>query len=53
MKRLSEEIEEMPRGILVHGGAQKLTNDVASLAKDYPPIEIVNYVLDVRFRPSK
>jgi len=52
MKLFYEEDGEMPRGILVHGGAQKLRSEIAECAKEKPPIEIVNYVLDVRFRPS-
>lgn len=53
MELLSEEIGVMPRGILVHGGAQKLANDIVLCANEYPSVEIINYVLDVRFRPSK
>ena len=52
MGLLNEEAGEMPRGILVHGGAQKLSNEVMAIAQEYPTVEIVNYVLNVRFRSS-
>ncbi|MBF0504839.1 MAG: DUF91 domain-containing protein [Candidatus Omnitrophica bacterium] len=39
------------RGILVHGGAQKLTKDVISLAKKKPQVEIVSYRMRVDFAP--
>lgn len=47
-----KETNEMPRGLLVHGGAQILPVDIMEAAKQYPPIEIISYTLDVHFRPS-
>lgn len=41
------------RGILVHGGARKLRRDVANAASSPPPVEIVQYRLDVEFASSK
>ena len=52
MKRLKEETGETARGILVHGGAQKIPAKVISEAKKKPPVEIVSYSLEVNFRPS-
>ena len=51
MNLFYEETGEMPRGILVHGGPQKISNQVISVAREYPAVEIVSYVLEVRFRP--
>ena len=49
MQLLKVETGREPRGILVHGGAAKLHAGifVASAAK--PPVEIVQYDLDVAF----
>ncbi|NUM46039.1 MAG: DUF91 domain-containing protein [Anaerolineales bacterium] len=44
--------DKQVRGILVHGGAQKISEELLLEAKQYPPIEIVSYTLDVNFRPS-
>ncbi len=52
MKRLKEETGEIARGILVHGGAQKIPAQVISEAMKKPPVEIVSYSLEVNFRPS-
>lgn len=52
MKLLTKEVRKSCRGILVHGGAAKLTAAVLADAKRNPPVEIVNYKLDVEFRPS-
>jgi hypothetical protein len=49
MVRLQTETGIAPRGILVHGGARKLRPEVATLARDKPEIEIVQYTLDVDF----
>lgn len=49
MERLRTETGIAPRGILVHGGARKLRSDVAAAARKDPPIEIVQYSLDVDF----
>ena len=52
MVLLKEETGEAPRGILVHGGAQKLIGTVVAEARRKPVVEVVSYSLDVRFRPS-
>lgn len=52
MKKLKEEAGEIARGILVHGGAQKIPTKVIVEAKKNPPVEIVSYSLEVNFRPS-
>lgn len=49
MKHLREETKISPRGILVHGGARKLSLDVAKAALKKPEVEIVQYILDVNF----
>jgi hypothetical protein len=40
------------RGILVHGGARKLSADIVRAARKRPKIEIVKYSLDVDFSTS-
>lgn len=52
IERLKEETSQEARGILVHGGARKLSTDVMSEAKKDPLVEIVCYILDVEFVPS-
>ena len=54
MKLLEKEVGNKPRGILVHGGAAKLSEAVVSQAQDQRelPVEIVNYRLEIHFRPS-
>lgn len=52
MKKLKDETEKEVRGILVHGGPQKISNDVIAEAKKAPKVEIVSYSLKVDFRPS-
>ena len=52
MEQLQVETGEEVRGILVHGGAQKISNEVIAEAKKEPQVEIVNYSLKVDFRPS-
>lgn len=52
MKRLECETEKEVRGILVHGGPQKISNDIIAEAKKAPDVEIVSYNLKVDFRPS-
>jgi RecB family endonuclease NucS len=47
-----KETGEMPRGILVHGGPPKLSQDVISAASKDPAVEVVSYGLDVSFRHS-
>lgn len=48
-KEIQKENGKMPRGILVHGGARKLSRDVASCASKHPRVEIVQYSLKVDF----
>ena len=52
MKRLEDETGKEARGILFHGGAQKISNEVIAEAKKLPQVEIVSYSLKVEFRPS-
>jgi hypothetical protein len=52
MGLLQEETEQAPRGILIHGGAAKLSGPVVMDALREPVVEIVNYRLEVHFRPS-
>ena len=52
MDLLKKETHQKPRGILVHGGALKLTQEVVKEAQRNPAVEIVNYGLEVIFRPS-
>ncbi len=52
MKRLEEEAGGIARGILVHGGAQKIPSKVIAEASKKPAVEIVSYSLEVNFRPS-
>ena len=52
MNLFNEETAEMPRGILVHGGPQKISNEVVSVAREHPAVEIISYMLEVRFQPS-
>lgn len=53
MKLLRQETGSDARGILVHGGARKLRRDVANAAASRPPVEIVQYRLQVDFASSK
>lgn len=52
MEQLQVETGEEVRGILVHGGAQKISKEVIAEAKKEPQVEIVSYSLKVDFRPS-
>ena len=52
MELLKEQTERDVRGILVHGGAQKISTAVIAKAKKKPQIEIVSYRLNIDFRPS-
>ena len=47
-----EEVGELPRGILVHGGASKLPYEIVYEARKAPVVEVVSYTLEVHFRPS-
>jgi len=49
LRHLKKETGSAARGILVHGGATKLSHDVAVEAEKAPTIEIVQYVLNVDF----
>ena len=52
MLLLKEETGEMPRGILVHGGAPKVVPAVVATAQMEPPVEVISYALVVNFRAS-
>ena len=52
MKNLFEETGEKSRGILVHGGAQKLSKNVSECLKKEQNIEVMSYKLDIEFRRS-
>ena len=52
MEELKQETEKIVRGILVHGGAQKVSAKLIAEAKKTPPVDIVSYSLEVNFRPS-
>ena len=52
MKLLQEETKEVPRGILVHGGAPKILREVINEAKKGPQVEIISYSIEVNFRKS-
>ena len=52
MKLLQKETGEDPRGILVHGGAPKISREVINEAKTKPRVEIVSYSIEVNFRKS-
>jgi hypothetical protein len=50
--RLKIETKKKARGVLVHGGAQKLRREVRTAASKKPRIEIVQYKLDMEFARS-
>jgi hypothetical protein len=52
MQLFRKEVQKSPRGVLVHGGARKLREDVRKAAQKEPVVEIVQYRLDVEFTPS-
>jgi hypothetical protein len=52
MKLLRKETGEPARGILVHGGAQKIPSELIVESRKEPLVEIVSYSLEVNFRPS-
>jgi hypothetical protein len=52
MKRLRSETGQNARGIIIHGGARKVGNDVLEDAKKKPQVELVRYSLDVDFSIS-
>lgn len=47
--RLRKETGSVARGILVHGGAKKLSREIASEAAKQPKVDIVQYTLNVDF----
>ena len=49
MKLYEDKYGETPRGILVHAGASKLSPDIEREALGDPGVEVVSYVLDVKF----
>ncbi len=52
MCHFEKETELSARGILVHGGAAKLTSAAVSEARKSPPIEIVCYSLSLDFKSN-
>lgn len=52
MTRFADETQKKVRGILVHGGAPKISNRVILEAKKEPQIDIVSYSFEVNFKPS-
>ncbi len=50
MAQFQEETEQVPRGILVHGGAQNLSDDVENNANLDPVVKVVSYTLRVDFK---
>lgn len=52
MKRLKNELHKEARGILIHGGAQKLREEVRAAAAEDPPVQLVQHRVDVGFAPS-
>lgn len=44
--------DKQVRGILVHGGPQKISEEIIQAAKQSPAVELVSYTLEVNFRPS-
>ncbi len=51
LRQYKREAGERARGILVHGGARKLRNEVRKVASKVPPVEVVQYRLEVNFAP--
>lgn len=52
MALLQEETGEQPRGILVHGGAKKISESVRAASATRPAIEVVQYSVQVDFARS-
>jgi hypothetical protein len=52
IKRLKDETREQASGILVHGGARTVAENVWREANKSPRVEIFQYKLDVEFTPS-
>lgn len=53
MKHLRDATGKNPRGILIHGGARKLREDVRSEVNREPRVEAVQYSLNVGFAPCR
>lgn len=51
LRLYKRESGEKARGILVHGGARKLRNEVRKVASKVPPVEVIQYRLEVNFAP--
>jgi len=52
MAQVREDTGRTPRGILVHGGARKLRDDVRRDARSRPSVDLVHHNLDVEFSRS-
>jgi RecB family endonuclease NucS len=52
MNKIQQETGKNPRGILVHGGSQKLNPAVHDFARSYEDIEIINFRVNIDFRRS-
>lgn len=52
LRLLREETGSKVRGILVHGGAPKISYEMIMEARKKPLVEIVSYSLEVNFKPS-
>lgn len=52
MDRLRSELGVAPRGILIHGGARKLRDNVRAEASRRPPIQLVQHRVEVGFIQS-
>jgi RecB family endonuclease NucS len=52
MKNVKRETGKKPRGILVHGGAANLRNEVRRKVAHHSSLKLIRYDLNVRFAPS-
>lgn len=52
MRLLKNETGENTKGILVHGGAQKVSRRILEESKKKPQVELVSYTLEVNFKMS-
>lgn len=52
MAQIQKDTGRVPRGILVHGGARKLRDDVRTAAETRPTIDLVQHNLEVVFSRS-
>jgi len=53
MRHLARETDHKPRGILVHGGALNLAENVRRAAAKKPKVEVIRYALKVDFDRSR